>query len=299
MKKKPLQLILKMTKYSLYGFVFQMLLLNVVLAHKIEAQKMDKVYVNVSFEGEKLFKVLREVEVQSGFYFTVHENKPYLRKKVTVHHPRISVEDLLKDIGRQTGLSFQQVNNNISFRQKAEPDVEESNPIAILREVIITGTVTDQNGAPIPGATVSVASTTIGTATDLDGRYSLSVPEGSTLVFSFIGFETQNIAVGDRSVIDVVLSEDMASLDEVVVVGYGTQKKVNLTGAVSQVTSEVLENRPATNITQMLQGAMPNVNVNFSGGQPGQGGSINIRGNTSINGGSPLILIDGVAGDIN
>src|SRR5690554_6608355 len=232
MKKKPLQLILKMSKYALYGFVFQMILLNVVLAHRIEAQNMDQVYVSVSFDGEKLIKVFREVEAQSGFHFTVHENQPYLREKITVHHPHISVEDLLKDIGRQTGLSFQQVNNNISIRQKAETHVEETNHIKILREVTITGTVTDQSGVPIPGVTVSVPGTTIGTATDLDGRYSLSVPEGSTLVFSFIGFESESIAMGDRSVIDVVLSEDMASLDEVVVVGYGTIKKANLTKAV-------------------------------------------------------------------
>src|SRR5690606_7342089 len=115
-------------------------------------------------------------------------------------------------------------------------------------DVIVSGTVTDVSGEPIPGVTVSVPGTTVGTATDLDGRYSLSVPEGSTLVFSFIGFETQSIAIGDRSVIDVTLSEDMASLDEVVVVGYGIQRKANLTGAVDQVTSEVFENRPISNI---------------------------------------------------
>src|SRR5690606_35171440 len=105
------------------------------------------------------------------------------------------------------------------------------NPVLIeneIRDVTVSGTVTDPNGEPIPGVTVSVPGTTIGTATDLDGRYSLTVQEGSTLVFSFIGFEPQSIAVGDRSVIDVVLSEDMASLEEVVVVGYGTQKKSHL-----------------------------------------------------------------------
>src|SRR5690606_30312574 len=133
MKKKPLQLILEMTKYMLCGFVFQMLLLNVVLAHRIEAQNIDQVYVSVSFDGEKLFKVFREVEAQSQFNFTVHENKPYLREKITVHHRHITVEDLLRDIGRQTGLSFQQVNNNISIRQKAETSGEETKQIEIYR----------------------------------------------------------------------------------------------------------------------------------------------------------------------
>src|SRR5690606_17924612 len=92
-------------------------------------------------------------------------------------------------------------------------------------EVTVSGTVVDNNGEPIPGVTVSVPGTSTGTATDLDGRYALTVPEGSTLVFSFIGFETQQVEVGDRSVIDITLMEDMTSLDEVVVVGYGTQSR--------------------------------------------------------------------------
>src|SRR5690606_31149620 len=125
-------------------------------------------------------------------------------------------------------------------------------------DVLVSGTVTDISGEPIPGVTVSVPGTTIGTATDLNGKYSLNVPEGSTLVFSFIGFETQRIEVGDQSIIDVTLGEDMTSLDEVVVVGYGTQKKVNLTGAVSYVNSDVLENRPLSNVAQGLQGVIPN-----------------------------------------
>src|SRR5690554_6885404 len=156
MKKKPLQLILKMTKYMLCGFVFQMLLLNVVLAHRIEAQNIDQVYVSVSFDEEELIEVFRNVGDQSGFHFTVHENKPYLREKVTVHHRHISVADLLRDIGSQKGLSFQQVNNNISIREKAETRGEETSRIEALKEITITGTVTDQNGEPIPGVTVSV-----------------------------------------------------------------------------------------------------------------------------------------------
>src|SRR5690606_12337152 len=115
-------------------------------------------------------------------------------------------------------------------------------------EVSVTGTVTDANGEPIPGVTVFVPGTTLGTATDLDGKYSLSVPEGSTLVFSFLGFETQNIPVGDRSQIDVTLIEDMTSLDEVVVAGYGTMRKSDLTGSVVNADLDVLAEPPNTNL---------------------------------------------------
>lgn len=165
-------------------------------------------------------------------------------------------------------------------------------------DVTVTGTVTDENGEAIPGVTVSVPGTSIGTATDLDGNYSLTVPEGATLTFSFIGFVTQSIAVGGRSVIDVTLVEDMASLEEVVVVGYGVQKRMNLTGAVDQVSSEVLQGRNVGNLTQSLQGAMPNVNITPLDGKPIQSPSINIRGTGSIGqGGNALVLIDGVEGD--
>jgi TonB-linked SusC/RagA family outer membrane protein len=178
--------------------------------------------------------------------------------------------------------------------------VENLFPVQASNEdVKVTGTVVDNTGVPIPGVTVSVPETTIGTATDLDGKYALSVPEGSILVFSFIGFETQRIPVGDQSVINVTLNEDMTSLEEVVVVGYGTQKRVNLTGAVSQVSSEVLADRPITNLGQGLQGMVPNLNVNVNSGAPGRGASFNVRGMTSINGGEPLILVDGVVMDVN
>lgn len=103
----------------------------------------------------------------------------------------------------------------------------------------------------------------------------------------------------NQSTVDIKLVEDTQNLDEVVVVGYGVQKKVNLTGAVAQVTAKELENRPVSNATQILQGTMPNVNITFSTGEPGAGGSINVRGQASINGGEPLVLIDGVPGDIN
>ncbi|GAA0880529.1 TonB-dependent receptor [Algoriphagus jejuensis] len=162
----------------------------------------------------------------------------------------------------------------------------------------ITGTVTNAAGEAMPGVTVLVAGSTTGTVTDLDGKYSLNVPEGATLVFSFIGYDAQNIALGGRSVIDVILTEGMSALDEVVVVGYGVQRKANLTGAVDQVDSEVFENRPISNVAQGLVGAVPNLNIKMLDGKPTQSPSFNVRGTTSIGQqGSALVLIDGVEGD--
>src|SRR5699024_2986894 len=144
--------------------------------------------------------------------------------------------------------------------------------------VVITGTVTDTNGDPLPGVTVSIPGTGIGTATDMDGRYSLSVPEGCTLVFSFIGFESQSVAVGDRSVLDVTLMEDMASLEEVMVVGYGMVRKSDVTGSISSVDSEEINAFPTANVMQALAGRASGVHVKQNNGAPGAPVSIRVRG---------------------
>src|SRR5690554_1360331 len=166
-----------------------------------------------------------------------------------------------------------------------------------MQDVTVSGTVTDTQGEPLPGVTVSVLGTTVGTATDLDGRYSLTVPEGSTLVFSFIGFETQSIAIGERNVIDVALSEDLTSLDEVVVVGYGTQRKSDLTGAVTTLQGGDVAQRQQMQVSQALQGAMAGVMVTRNNSAPGAPATIRIRGITTIGDSNPLIIVDGVPFD--
>ncbi|WP_222439156.1 TonB-dependent receptor [Echinicola salinicaeni] len=294
MKNKPLLLILKMTKYTLYGFLFQMLILNVVLAHKIEAQKIDEVYVSISFEEEKLVKVLQEIEIQSEFHFTIHEGDSYLKKKVSISSPRISIEDALKDISRQTGLSFQQVNNNISIRLRDAKVPHFPKEDVLFKEV--KGKVTDENGEPIPGATVQVQGTTRGTVTDIEGKYSIDVDEGDVLVFSFLGYEKQNVAVGSQSIIDVSLVPDTNSLKEVVVVGYGSVRKSDLTGAVASISSEdITQVNAVSNLAQTLQGQSPGVQVSQSSGQPGDFMRIKVRGTNSLGAGNdPLYVVDGL-----
>ena len=168
---------------------------------------------------------------------------------------------------------------------------------AVQQTRTVRGTVVDANGEPIIGANVLVSGTSIGTITDYDGHFSLEVQPGAVLEISFIGFVTKSVPVGNQNDIRITIEEDSQSLDEVVIVGYGSQKKVNLTGAVEQVSSDVFDGRPTANATQMLEGVVPNLNISLSDGKPGRTADFNVRGAGSINGGSALVLIDGVEGD--
>lgn len=162
----------------------------------------------------------------------------------------------------------------------------------------VTCTVLDETGAPLPGAGVVIKGTTNGSVTDMNGTATISnVPADAILSVSYIGYEAVDVPVNGRATVSATLKPDAISLQETVVVGYGTQKKVNLTGAVDQVTSEVFEGRPSANVTQMLEGVIPNLNINLADGKPGRTADFNIRGTGSINGGSALVLIDGVEGD--
>lgn len=169
----------------------------------------------------------------------------------------------------------------------------------------VNGEVLDETNEPIPGVNIVVKGTSHGTVTDLDGKFALSnVPEGSVLSISFIGFQTEEVVITDQSTLSIILMEDISTLGEVVVVGFGEQKKANLTGAVTTVDSRVLEARPVQNVGQMLQGVVPGLNLQTTGlgGELNQSLSFNIRGAGTIGAGSsssPLVLIDGMDGDMN
>jgi TonB-linked SusC/RagA family outer membrane protein len=164
----------------------------------------------------------------------------------------------------------------------------------------VKGVVTDQKtSTPIPGVTVIVKGTTVGAVTDIDGNFAISATDKDVLEFSFIGFLKKEVKVAGQSIINVVLAEDIVGLDEVVVTGYGVQKKSDLTGAVSSVSSEKLNSIPVPSVEHALQGQAAGVNIIPKSGRPGEGVDIQIRGISSINGTSPLVIIDGVAGNLN
>ncbi|WP_276166003.1 SusC/RagA family TonB-linked outer membrane protein [Zobellia alginiliquefaciens] len=166
--------------------------------------------------------------------------------------------------------------------------------VSLQAQQNLTGTITDESGQPLPGVNVLVKGTTVGTVADFDGNYSIEASEGATLEFSYLGFVAKSVQVGNETTINTVLQEDVALLDEVVVIGYGTSTKKDLVSSVSSVKSDVLENQPVARVDQALQGRATGVEVTSNNGTPGSGSTIRIRGNSSINGNNdPLYVIDG------
>lgn len=164
----------------------------------------------------------------------------------------------------------------------------------------VSGIVQDEGGLPLPGVSVIIKGTSTGTVTGIDGDYSLSgVLNTNTLVYSFVGMEPQEVLVGNQVTINVTMNTSTIGLEEVVAIGYGTQKKANLTGSVGMATAERLENRPIVSAGQGLQGVIPNLNITIRNGDPTRTADFNVRGMESINGGSPLILVDGVPGNMD
>ncbi|MCK9412638.1 MAG: TonB-dependent receptor [Prolixibacteraceae bacterium] len=250
--------------------------------------------LSMNMQNVSIKQVLSKIEDQSEFRFLYSDSKINVEKIVDVDFNNKPIEDILRNVFEGSNILFKVVGKQILLSNSTE-SAENTQ-----QQKSISGKVTDSSGSPLPGVTVAVKGTTNGTITNTNGNYSLSnLPANATLQFSFIGMKSQEIVAGNKTTINMMLSEETIGIEEVVAVGYGTQKKINLTGAVSSVDSKVLESRPITNLGQGLQGITPNLNITQYNGAPGQGASFNIRGNTSINGGSPLILVNGIPIDPN
>ena len=286
-----------LSKRLMSAFLFQLFLCTVLLANTGNAQRktIEEVKISMNLQEQSLAQFFRQVESKTDFKFTYTDNLVDLNQAITVVENNKSLYDVLVAVSMQTHLNFVQVNENIHVKTRKESYREKEVSIVVDADINVNGTVKDKTGEPIPGVTVLVKGTTIGTVTDIDGKYFLVAPEGAVLIFSFIGFESQSIVLGDKSIINIILNEDITSLDELVVVGYGTQKKSDITGAVASINERSLREMPVTNTAQMLQGRAAGVDVVNTGNRPGDGVSIRVRGNRSFAAGNdPLFVIDGI-----
>lgn len=305
MKKCLLNHVINMTRLFFAAFSFQCLTMSLLLASNGNAQikKMEDVKVILAMEQVKIERIFAELENQTNFNFVFAKRELKDVPLLDINSKGESLYQNLVNLASKSKLSFKQVNSNIHVKISDYALSKVPVSTMILDEINIQGKVVDQSGLPLPGATITIEGTNTGTVTDNEGNFSLDVPEGGVLLVSFIGFNTQRVVVTDAFEITITLSEDASSLEEVVVVGYGIQSKKDLTGSVSTVNTERIENRNAIQLSDALQGAMAGVTVSRTGSAPGQTSTIRVRGITSLNVNDPLVIVDGVPGlslqDIN
>ncbi|SFS76581.1 TonB-linked outer membrane protein, SusC/RagA family [Porphyromonadaceae bacterium NLAE-zl-C104] len=278
-------------------------LLLIITAFCIQANNSysQNVKVSLNIQNATITDIFHEIENRTDYRFFYNKTLLDTEKRVSVNSNEKEVSTILDQLLAGENVSYTMVNNYIVIIPKEKEEVYSSEVAQNNRKTLI-GTVTDEYGEPIIGANIIEKGTTNGTVTDIDGKFNITVSDGAVLLFSYIGYKNVEIPVEDQTIINVQLQEDSEILDEVVVVGYGVQKKVNVTGAVDVISDEKLKNRQSPNVSQLLQGTAPGLNLSIGnnyGFQPGATMDVTIRGMGSLNGGSPLILIDGSPGDMN
>jgi TonB-linked SusC/RagA family outer membrane protein len=243
--------------------------------------------VTLSVTNVNLQSVFDRIEKETNYRFTYKDVVLPIERTVSISVNDKPIEAFLNQLLASTNLSFKRNGNSFAIIQKP-----------VRKDITVSGSVVDETGESLPGVNISIKGTTTGVISDVNGKYSIAIPDGNVvLAFSFIGFGIQEIAVGNRAVIDVTLNEDTRQLDEVVVIGYGAVRKSDLTGSVTRVNTNELSNLPVSSIGNALQGRAAGVQITSTGGAPGAGTSIRIRGGNSISADNePLYVIDGFIG---
>ncbi|MHA7111581.1 TonB-dependent receptor [Sunxiuqinia elliptica] len=277
--RHPQKIVLKMK------FTILFIMLGLVQSFALDAYAQSARF-SLDLHNAKVVDALLRIEDQSDYYFVYNKEAIDLDRTVQVDVKNRSIEEVLDLLFENTNVNYQISERHIIL---STLQLTQDNRT-------VTGKVTDPTGGPLPGVTVAIKGTTQGTITDIDGRFELSgVTSEATLVFSFVGMRSQEIVVGSQTAFNIVLEEETIGMDEVVVVGYGTQRKESLTGSMQTVNSEKLKDVTTPSVENMLSGKAPGVYVAPGSGQPGAAGAIIIRGKSTVNGSNdPLWVIDGV-----
>lgn len=244
--------------------------------------------VSIRMNNVKLDKILNEIENQTDYLF-IYNNQVDINKITSVKVKNEAVAQVLDRILSGTGINYELEGTHIILTTEAIKDLH-----AQQQAKTVTGTVTDVSGEPIIGANIRIKGTTTGTITDIDGNFSIKAEPQSVIEVSYIGYLTQETVINNQKSIRFLLKEDTKTLDEVVVIGYGVQKKADLTGSVANINTEKLNTQSNANIGQALQGKLAGVDIVSQGGAPGSGTRIMVRGIGTLNNASPLYIVDGM-----
>ena len=290
----PRQLIY-MSKLLLYSFVLQCVAYNFLLAHNGMTQNLSEVFLTINLRNISLEEAFSKIEKETNFKFLYSDGSIDLNSTCDIgSYKRVSLREILTAIARKNNVRFKRINNTIIV----DPLIKEKRKQQVIVEVddkIITGTVTAENNEPLPGVNVFVQGTTIGVITDVEGKYIINVSDdATTLVFSYVGYLSEEVAFGGKSVVDIQLVPDIERLEEIVVIGYGTVQKSDLTGAISSVKAEDLPVSVNTSVGQSLAAKAPGLVITQNSNQPGGAVNLLIRGRASVGAGNaPLFVVDG------
>lgn len=267
-------------------FLIMFLLALPLFAHNTAIQNSKFAKIQLNLKNASILQIFKSIETQTDFTFVYGNEVKIIKKQININIKTDYLSDVLKQLSKEFELEFQQINRTISVKVKS---VEQQNQR-------ITGTVTDEQGTPLLGASIIVKGTSIGVAADFDGNFSLDISvDAKFLVVSSVGFITQEIAIAGKKFFKIILKEDVQQLDDVVVIGYNTVRKKDLTTAVAIVSTEDISERPVISAAQVIQGKAAGVQVVQPSGQPGTGLSIRVRGATSIQASNePLYVVDGL-----
>lgn len=293
-------------KLSLVQCCFAMIFTGVSLARDVAAQELLTRKISIQIENQGLMSILKTIEKQADVKFTYRPKLIATSQKISLSATNESLSQILDKILNPLKIKYKAIGNQIILSRLATSDnssaAEERQEIPTPNleapaELQVTGTVLDDKGAGLPGVSVFVKNTQKGTTTDQNGRFILTVADDkAVLVFSFVGFEPQEVVVGNRTAINITLKVDIKALGEIVVVGYGSQRKQDITSAVSVINMKDIGEQPANNMNQLLQGRAAGVVVKTKSGAPGGVFEVRVRGIGSLGAGSdPLYVIDGFA----
>lgn len=293
------QILYNMSRRFIQALFINCILIGALYASNLNAQQIKsvkEVSIDLKINNLALVNVLKSIESRTGYEFSFKKEDIDPGIRISGNFTNSSVADVLMEISRQSDLKFKQINNNIHIsKREVKSDLSESLEI-VIQGITITGRVTSsEDNSGLPGVNVIVKGTTQGTVTDIEGNYVLEVPDqNSVVVFSSVGFLSEEVIPGSRTVIDLALTPDMTALEEIVVIGYGTAKKQDLTGSIATVNIENSKTLPNANAIQSFRNTVAGVVVTDNG-RPGSDASIQIRGRNSISASNaPLIVLDGV-----
>lgn len=295
-----------MSKICIYSMFVQVLFGSLAFAidgHAQSRERLDEIIISLDLQKKQsLKKILSEIERETDFKFSYLDQEiSEYTLQLNLNSKEESIKQVLTSIAGQTGLMFKRVNDVIYLKKNNnETELVIDSPAEIIK---VNGKVLDETGEGLPGATIVAKGTSEGTITDIEGNFSLTVPEDAVLRISFVGYESQEVILAGQSNIEVTLDLDMQALEEVIVIGYGTAKREDVITAISSVKTEELMRVPSSDIGEMLRGKAPGVFVTVGNAGPGSSSSINIRGTrslTSAGGNQPIVIADGVTiGSIN